>query len=359
MKKLAIILFSIFTIGAFAQSTKNCVTPISNYVFSQQFSNISSRNGEAQKLAIAKNIAKNNCLSTTQIKQIAELFENDYNRLSFVQEAYANTTDKDNFYEVYNTFMYFSTVFRLHDYITGLKTESTEVVEVPTNTEMTFPNIQYPDFRRYYGKVGCKNFPRDDEFSNLAQRVFKERSEYRKLMVANGIVDNQCLTTEQAIKIASLLRTENERLTFLKRAHSKVYDPDNYRFAGQLFKEEQNIKEIESLLSTNVVVVTDEPACEVSATEFQEIKNQISKERFNNTKVNLGKQIIKSKKCFKTDQVIELLKLYTYSDSKMIIAKYAYEFTTDKDNYYKVANSFSFTNYKNEILDFIKKGDGR
>lgn len=345
------------TIGAFAQNNRNCVTPISNYAFSQQFSMVSNRNGDAQKLAAAKNVAMNNCLSTAQVKQIAELFENDYNRLSFVQEAYKNTTDKDNFYEVYNSFMYFSTVFRLHDYVQSQKQGTVGNVEVtdPNNNQMTFPDIEYPDFRRYYGKTGCKNFPQNDDFMPMAERVYKERSEYRKLMVASGIVNSQCLLTAQAMKIASLLKTEDEKMTFLKRAYTKVYDPDNYRYAAQLFTSESKKKEIASMVGGNIDIVKEEPVCEVSANEFQGIKNQVKNESFNNTKVNLTKQILRSKKCFTTNQIIDLLTLFSYSNSKLDIAKYAYDFTTDKQNYFKVANSFSFDSDKEEFLKFLKQ----
>jgi hypothetical protein len=107
MKKVAILLLSIITISVNAQTNRNCVTPISNYLFSQKLSSVKSQRNEDQRLRVSKLVARDNCLSTEQVKQIAELFQNDYNRLAFVQDAYKNTTDKDNFYEVYNTFMYF------------------------------------------------------------------------------------------------------------------------------------------------------------------------------------------------------------------------------------------------------------
>jgi len=360
MKKVAIIVFSIFTLGAYAQNNRNCVTPISNYTFSQKFSSVSAKRNDAQKQTVAKIIAQNNCLSTNQVKQIAELFQNDYNRLAFVQEAYKNTTDKDNFYEVYNTFMYFSTVFRLHDYIAGTKGNNNNIViDDPVEAEMTFPNIQYPDFRRYFGKIGCKNIMNEKQFLVIAEKVFNEKQEYRKLTIANNNLYNRCFLTSQAMKMASLLKNERDRLTFLKKAHSKVYDPDNYKYAHQLFKEAKNKQEIQSLVGGNVVIVDKDPPCKISANEFQGIKNQINKESFNNTKVNLAKQIIRSKKCFNTDQVTQLVKLFRYSDSQMVIAKFAYDYTTDKANYYKVANAFSFTSDRDALLKYIKGKNAR
>ncbi len=354
MKKVTILLLSFITIAVHAQTNRNCVTPISNYLFSQKISVIKAKRDEAQRLNTSKMVARDNCLSTDQVKQIAELFQNDYNRLAFVQEAYKNTTDKDNFYEVYNTFMYFSTVFRLHDYIASVKGNSDVTTDQPQNNEMTFPNIQYPDYRRYFGKIGCKNIFNDEQFMMLAQKVFDEKLDNRKLSVANQSLYNRCFLTAQAMKMASLLKSEENRLTFLKNAYPKVYDPDNYKYAHQLFENVKYKQEIQGLLGGNAVIVDEKPPCEVNAKDFQGIKNQINRENFNNTKINLAKQIIRSKECFTTDQVTQLVKLFRYSDSQMEIAKFAYDYTTDKDNYYKVANAFSFTSDRDELLKYIK-----
>ncbi len=359
MRKTLIIVFSIFTFGIYAQNNRNCVTPISNYTFSQKFSTVNSKRDEAQKLRTAKMVAKANCLSTTQVKKIAELFQNDYNRLAFVQEAYKNTTDKNNFYEVYNTFMYFSTVFRLHDYIAGIKGNKDIVIDDPEDKKLTFPNIQYPDFRRYFGKIGCKNIINEQQFMTLAQNVFNEKQEYRKLEVANRSLYNRCFLTMHAMKMASLLKSEADRLSFLKRAYSKVYDPDNYKYAHQLFKQAKYKQEVQGLVGGNAVIVDKKPPCKVNATEFADIKNRINKESFNNTKLNLAKQIIRSKKCFTTSQVTQLVKLFRYSDSQMVIAKYTYHYTTDKNNYYKVGDAFSFTSDKDELMRYIKTKGGK
>jgi hypothetical protein len=354
-KNIAISIFLVFTISTYAQNNRNCLTPISTYVFKQKFSTINAQRSDAQKLRTAKLLAKSSCLSTAQVKQIAELFQDDYSRLAFVQEAYLSTTDKDDFYEVYNTFMYFSTVFRLHDYIASIKGNKEIVVENPEDDEMTFPEIQYPDFRRYFGKIGCKNIMKDEHFLLLAQKVFDEKNDYRKVSIANNSLYNRCFLTAQAMKMASLLKKEEDRLSFLNKAYSKVYDPGNYKYAAQLFNDAKNKQQILSLAGVSTEILDEEPPCKISDNELQSIKNQINKESFNNTKVNLAKQIIKSKKCFTAAQVTQLVRLFRYSDSQMTIAKYAYDYTTDKDNYYKVANAFSFTSDRDKLLKYINE----
>ncbi len=354
MKHLILLLLTCFTLSAFAQGKRNCVTPVSNIVYQQLFASLKSRQDETQKLNMAKRIARENCMTTDQVKKIAEIFENDYNRLAYVQLAYDNTTDKDNFYEIYNSFTYFSNVFRLHDYVMESRGTKSPVVDQPNADVMSFPNLDYPDYRKYFGKIGCKNIITDQDFNNLAERVFKENTEERKLTAAVNISAFNCLQTSQAMKIASLLQNESSRLDYLQKTYHKVFDPDNYKFAMQLFTSDNSKKEFNNLIGGNPgTVITTDPPCEVSAQDFAAMKSQISRQSFINTKLNLAKQSIKSKNCFKTAQIIELIALFPYSDSKMEIAKFAYDYTTDRENYVKVADSFTFSKDKDDFLKFL------
>ena len=80
----------------------------------------------------------------------------------------------------------------------------------------------------------------------------------------------------------------------------------------------------------------------------------IRKESFNSTKVTLAKQILRSKQCFTTVQIREMLKLFSFDDSRLEMAKFAWEFTTDRDNYYQVADVFTFSSSKEELMKFLE-----
>jgi len=355
MKNLSLMILMLISLNNFAQTNKHRSNIMSNYAFQQVIANLNAKPDDAQKLMLAKNVANDNRLLSDQVKKIAELFGNDNTRLEFAESAYENTVDKENFYEVYNAFAYFSSVFRLHDFIHDQKGGTNEVVEIPVNNVMTFPDIDYPDYRKYFGKIGCTNIITDQNFTPLAEKVFKETTEDRKLALANNIAYANCLQTAQVMKIASLLQTEQSRMDFMKKARQKVFDPDNYKYAMPLFTTDSYKQELTALMGGQVLEVSNNtPACEVSQKDFTDIKNQISKQSFINTKVNIAKQNLKDKKCFKTEQIIELLSLFPYSDTKMDIAKYAYDYTTDQGNYVKVADAFSFSSDKNKFLEFLK-----
>jgi len=355
MKHLCVILLAVISVSIYAQPNKHRNNMLSNYAFQQAISIMNSKPDDAQKLEYAKKIVSDNKIMSEQVKKLAELFSNDNGRLEFTQSAYANTADKEHFYEVYNAFSYFSTVFRLHDYVIEQRGGSNTEVEIPTNNVMTFPAIEYPDYRKYFGKIGCTNIISDQDFMSLAERVFKENSEDRKLALANNISYSNCMQTAQAMKVASLLQNESSRMDFLKNARAKVFDPDNYKYAMPLFTTNSYKQELNNLIGGPATDVTNDiPPCETNQKDFFDLKNAINRQGFTNTKVNVAKQLIKDKKCFKTDQIIELLTIFPTSEAKLDIAKYSYDYTTDKENYAKIADSLPFSSDKASFLNFLR-----
>ena len=88
---------------------------------------------------------------------------------------------------------------------------------------------------------------------------------------------------------------------------------------------------------------------------FRSAKETVGKSNFDDTKLSTAKTILTSN-CVSTDQVIELCKLFSFEASKLDFAKYAYAKTTDKGNYFKVANVFDFDASKTNLNNFISNG---
>ena len=54
-----------------------------------------------------------------------------------------------------------------------------------------------------------------------------------------------------------------------------------------------------------------------------------------------------------TYQIKQIIQLFSFSKVKLELAKYAYDYTTDKNNYYKVADVLSFEYDKRELINYI------
>jgi hypothetical protein len=88
---------------------------------------------------------------------------------------------------------------------------------------------------------------------------------------------------------------------------------------------------------------------------FEEAKNTISRASFNDTKLSTAKTILASN-YVTTNQVMEICKLFSFDDTKLEFAKYAYDKTVDRNNYFKVGNVFSFSSSKEALNNFISGG---
>ena len=87
---------------------------------------------------------------------------------------------------------------------------------------------------------------------------------------------------------------------------------------------------------------------------FDQLKQTIRRESFDDTKLSIAKTVIRDQSV-STAQVRELLGLFNFEQNRLDIAKYCYQYTTDYNNYYLVANSFAFSSSKQELLRYIEQ----
>ena len=376
MKRLLLLIVIISACSfSFAQInySTNCTTPVNNTYFQREYGTISSTMNNMSKLSYAINFANNNCLTSSQVKQITMLFYVEQDKLEFARSAYKNTFDKDNFYDVYDAFASFSTVFRLHDYVTTMRTQNNynNPYTNPNNNNNNwnyydYPSYIYPDHANYYGVTGC-NFPMDENtfYTNYNGFKLSKATETMKTTNLKDFVNINCLTTSQVMKLASLLNFEANRLDLLKTAYLKVYDRGNFSYSDQLLPSSTYKLDLANYIKLNGGTVTNVPNngvgngnnntnCSVSVTEMNDIKTSINNSSFDNSKATVAKQVLSAKKCFTVAQIKEILGLFSFESTKLEVAKYAYDFCIDKSNYYQVNDLFSFSSSKDDLTKYIQ-----
>lgn len=90
----------------------------------------------------------------------------------------------------------------------------------------------------------------------------------------------------------------------------------------------------------------------MSGAEFDDVKKSLESKGFEETKMTMAKQV-GSNRCFTVDQVKGIMGLFSFEDSKLDFAKYAYERTYDIDSYYKVNDAFSFESSIDDLNNYI------
>ena len=79
----------------------------------------------------------------------------------------------------------------------------------------------------------------------------------------------------------------------------------------------------------------------MSTGDFESVKGSINSKSFEESKLTVAKQVISSN-CLFASQVREVMMLFGFENTKLEFAKYAYNYTYDLGNYFKVNDAFQF-----------------
>ncbi|MFT3885196.1 MAG: DUF4476 domain-containing protein [Flavobacteriales bacterium] len=91
--------------------------PMSEGEFGEAKRSIGSKGFEEAKLSVAKQIGRDHCFTTTQVKGIMQLFGFEDSKLDFAKFAYDHTYDIGNYHKVNDVFSFESSVDELGQYI--------------------------------------------------------------------------------------------------------------------------------------------------------------------------------------------------------------------------------------------------
>ncbi len=82
--------------------------------------------------------------------------------------------------------------------------------------------------------------------------------------------------------------------------------------------------------------------------DFQRAKATISNQSFDDTRATIAKQVIQAN-CMSVAQIKEILTLFSFEETKLDIAKFAYIYTCDRNKYYEINSVFSFSSSVDEL----------
>lgn len=97
----------------------------------------------------------------------------------------------------------------------------------------------------------------------------------------------------------------------------------------------------------------------INDVDYQGMLNAVKKENFETGKLDLAKSLFGTPGQYvSAEQVLGVLKLFSFENNKLAFAKFAYDYTADTQAYYKVYDAFSFSSSKKELSDYINKQNG-
>lgn len=87
--------------------------------------------------------------------------------------------------------------------------------------------------------------------------------------------------------------------------------------------------------------------------DFMQAKQTIASKNFEDSKLSIAKQVINSN-CLFSKQVREIMLLFSFEDTRLDLAKYAYGYTYDTGNFFTVNDAFQFESSVDELNDYIR-----
>jgi hypothetical protein len=101
------------------------------------------------------------------------------------------------------------------------------------------------------------------------------------------------------------------------------------------------------------VVTTSGCGIAMSQSTFETAKGSINKQSFEEDKLKVAKQATKAN-CLNCEQIKQMIGLFTFEESKLEYAKFAYDFCVDKGNYFTLNDSFTFSASVDELNEFLE-----
>jgi len=100
------------------------------------------------------------------------------------------------------------------------------------------------------------------------------------------------------------------------------------------------------------IVVQKGCAVAMDKSSFDRAKQSVSDKGFDETRLTTAKQISKSN-CMNTAQIVDIMSVFGFEETKLEFAKYAYDYCVDQNTYYSVGDAFSFSDSVEELSRYI------
>lgn len=344
-------------ISSYYASAQNCNAPISNDEVQIQYKKTSTQPTDQLKLNYLNTWLRGRCLMSDNAYLLASVFYDDGMRLQFAYSAYPNIYDKHNYYSLFDAFNSLSYAFRFYDFVNGNIVEN--LAPPPPAPIKLFPDLNYPSPVGYKGVSGCILPMSDNDFMVLITTIVEQQGDVNRINTGTQFIQSNCVSMAQLMRLSTLIQLDMNRMKFLKQNLALCYDIQNFSFAEQVFstqvyKNDWNAygdATVKSLLPPPVPIT---PVCVVTDSDMNSIVTNIKNLSFSSTKISTAKQIIQSKKCFTVIQMKSIVSLMDFEGDKLDVAKFGYDYTIDKQNYYQMTDVFDFDSSSNDLLAFLK-----
>jgi|GEM_PF-6292820 len=198
---------------------------------------------------------------------------------------------------------------------------------------------------------------------NALEMMRKTSFEATRITTAKQVIQNNCLLTPQVKDILRTLSFEQSRLEIAKFAYDFTVDQRNYYTINDVFQFESTISQLDEFMKSkparreaNEFRPGGTSACPrplMDGNAFRQLTNQVRNATSDMTRLSIAKQGIQAF-CISSEQVRDLAKELTQEINRLELAKEAYRYTYDPQNYIVVHDALQNNNSKQELSRYIR-----
>ncbi len=207
-----------------------------------------------------------------------------------------------------------------------------------------------------------------ERHSALPEPQFRERLRAlerlpgtQQSLEANTLLRERWLSSQQVKAVARIIAQEDARLDFALAAYPRTVDPENFYEVydaftsySKVFRLHDHIQRLRSPASPLLARPIPPPLQPVTDETLAEMLKSLRAEGMEDGKKALARQILSGRPRFLSRQIRDLLKVFTFDDARLEIAKYAYDSVLDPENFYLVNQAFVFSDRKENLNRYVE-----
>ena len=198
----------------------------------------------------------------------------------------------------------------------------------------------------------------ENDFRRELNRV-ESAAEPERLPAARGLLGRGWMSSQQVKAVAVSLPNDDARLQFALAAYPRTVDPENFYEVYDAFRAFSKVFRLHDGISgvNGGAIPLPPPAVPLlTESEFKDMLRTLKNEDFDDKRLTLARQIVTSARGrLQSNQVREMLKLFSFDDRRLELAKAAYGSVTDPWAYHVVNEAFDFATNREALARYIQE----
>lgn len=193
------------------------------------------------------------------------------------------------------------------------------------------------------------------------QTLQDEDGDHARLQKGRQLVGRHFFSSQQVKAMAMRFSDDESRLEFAVAAFPRTVDPENFYVVYDAFTKFSVVFRLHDRVRPAAPpppVFHPQPVvlAPVSEKDFRDMLKAIRNESFDKTRQDLARQIIGSSRGnFLSSQIKQIVNCMDFEPGKLAIAKFAYDYVLDPENYYLVQEAFSFSNSRQQLSAYLQE----